>query len=778
MAPSVKDLENPVPASTPAIPSANVAKPTQEAAPRPQPVPLEVAVSVNGARTIEGSDKREPFSESTKTVLVFANGAVIRLGSNVAAGQLLFVTNEKTKKEVVCQVVKSKNYGNVTGYVELEFTEPVPGFWGVRIPADSVPVPAAPKAPVAPRPVAPTATVTPAPGAPKVVAPAPASSVPPIHPAAPAPIPVVPPAKPAVAPPAPVDNTVVRPWPEVAKPAVPQPVPVAHESKPAPVVRPVATTPPPPVTPPPHAPVNENSLSAQLASQFSALVGTELKAAPSHAVAPETTKPAAPQKADPTTEELRQQAARLQEQLSSLLFREAASDKGPAPAAVQSSNSPAPIAAAPTVVSSPVPAKPPAVVPEAMHPPVVKEVIKEAAKEVASAKPEAVVMPIRVAPVAPPVAEIKTPLVVSKAASISLPVEEVRIPSWLAPLARETETTKEALSTLQSSSTTASEEPSYKTSDELAAEGAVDSSKSESVVLGGQLLGGPESTDAETSPANPSKGLKYGLIAAGVILVAGAAWYSQQPGNFITATLFPSLIGHNSPAASAKPATKPDAVVTAPAPVVIQNSTTTSAPTSFTNTPRVATNAPANVPPVESARNPNPVATPDATKTANNAAHAAAPVEIPKKPAFGEVKLATPNVNRKTGNANNDSAPAIDAAEVPAAGDPLMGLTASNGNGPSAPLPIGGDVKAAHLLKSIPPIYPPAARSQRISGDVQLDALIDAAGNVTTVKVISGPTLLHQAAISAVKQWKYAAAQLDGKPTSMHLTVTVQFRLQ
>jgi hypothetical protein len=101
-----------------------------------QPVALEVAVTVNGARTVEGSDKREPFSESTKTVLVFGTGAVIRLSSSVAPGQLLFLTNERTKKEVVCQVVKSKNYRNVSGYVELEFTEQVVGFWGMRFPTD------------------------------------------------------------------------------------------------------------------------------------------------------------------------------------------------------------------------------------------------------------------------------------------------------------------------------------------------------------------------------------------------------------------------------------------------------------------------------------------------------------------------------------------------------------------------------------------------------------------------------------------------------------------
>src|ERR1700731_2336424 len=102
---------------------------------RTQPVALEVPVTVNGARAVAGSEKREPFSESTKTVLIFGHGAVVRLSSSVAPGQLLFLTNEKTKKEVVCQVVSSKNYRGMSGYVELEFTEPVSGFWGMRFPA-------------------------------------------------------------------------------------------------------------------------------------------------------------------------------------------------------------------------------------------------------------------------------------------------------------------------------------------------------------------------------------------------------------------------------------------------------------------------------------------------------------------------------------------------------------------------------------------------------------------------------------------------------------------
>src|SRR5882757_5227990 len=102
---------------------------------KPQPAAAEIPVTVNGARAVAGSDKREPFSENTQTVLVFLNGAVIRLSSPVSPGQLLFLTNGATKKEVVCQVTKSKTYSSASGYVELEFTEASPGFWGMRFPS-------------------------------------------------------------------------------------------------------------------------------------------------------------------------------------------------------------------------------------------------------------------------------------------------------------------------------------------------------------------------------------------------------------------------------------------------------------------------------------------------------------------------------------------------------------------------------------------------------------------------------------------------------------------
>jgi protein TonB len=46
------------------------------------------------------------------------------------------------------------------------------------------------------------------------------------------------------------------------------------------------------------------------------------------------------------------------------------------------------------------------------------------------------------------------------------------------------------------------------------------------------------------------------------------------------------------------------------------------------------------------------------------------------------------------------------------------------------------------------------------------------------MKVVSGPVMLQQAAMDALKQWKYKPATLNGNPVSMHLLVTIQFRLK
>jgi len=101
--------------------------------PKVNAVAREVPVKITGARVIAG--ERDLFAESTTTVLVFEKGGVIRLTAAVTPGQLLFLTNEESKREVVTQVTRKRDHRPTECYVELEFTEPAPGFWGMEFSA-------------------------------------------------------------------------------------------------------------------------------------------------------------------------------------------------------------------------------------------------------------------------------------------------------------------------------------------------------------------------------------------------------------------------------------------------------------------------------------------------------------------------------------------------------------------------------------------------------------------------------------------------------------------
>jgi TonB family protein len=101
------------------------------AVPRPNPVALEVLVSVTGARA-NGSASRELFTEDTKTVLVFPDGAVIRLAAEVSPGQLLFLTNKRSAAEVVCKVMHLRPYQPGVSYADLQFTEEKKRFWDMN----------------------------------------------------------------------------------------------------------------------------------------------------------------------------------------------------------------------------------------------------------------------------------------------------------------------------------------------------------------------------------------------------------------------------------------------------------------------------------------------------------------------------------------------------------------------------------------------------------------------------------------------------------------------
>ncbi|GAC1639954.1 MAG: hypothetical protein NVS9B14_21270 [Candidatus Acidiferrum sp.] len=642
--------------------SAAPVAPANATQPKVQPVALEIAVTVNGARTVEGSDKREPFSETTQTVLVFGNGAVIRLNSNVAAGQLLFLTNEKTKKEVVCQVVKSKNYRSVSGYVELEFTEPAVGFWGMRFPSDRVStVPAAPVKPAAPAVTSSAKTVVP---------------------------------------PAPVSIG----WPAAST------VPVNA------------------------SPVVVEKISTPVATNASA---------------------------DSASEELRKQAARLQEQLSSMQFEETT--------------------------------KPAQGVGE------VAAIAATSAKVLEIAKAELPAAVAEVPPISKTVETVEFSSAPKQKAATSLHDEEVKIPAWLEPLARNAVVTPVPASSTPAPSVTPQDAPSLVALTEVPIDAAHDldsqvAGESEEFGIKISEPGATESSEpstprfnadlfqlsgdsTESTSSGSKKGLWIGAIAATVLFAAGGGWwYTQQSGlasanNSDTSRAVDST-GALSPepeqkylaSTSTPPTTK---AFSAPSPVMAAQ------PVS------VEKEKPSASPATEVQKIPS---TRETSKplagAASTAGKASEPVGDTHKTSFSKLHLAAPKVKgTKATQGAGENEPGITVESNATSGSMNGGLSASHA-GPTAPVPVGGEVKPVQLLSAVQPVYPQMARSQRVSGDVKIDALIDENGRVTGMKVVGGPVLLHQAAMDALRQWKYRPATLDGKAVAMHLVVTIQFRLQ
>lgn len=73
-----------------------------------------------------------PVREETRTVVVFSQGAVVRLSANIAVGEMVVLTNQRTGADVLCRVVAVKAQPGIQNYVDLEFTQRAPGFWEGR----------------------------------------------------------------------------------------------------------------------------------------------------------------------------------------------------------------------------------------------------------------------------------------------------------------------------------------------------------------------------------------------------------------------------------------------------------------------------------------------------------------------------------------------------------------------------------------------------------------------------------------------------------------------
>lgn len=90
---------------------------------------------------------------------------------------------------------------------------------------------------------------------------------------------------------------------------------------------------------------------------------------------------------------------------------------------------------------------------------------------------------------------------------------------------------------------------------------------------------------------------------------------------------------------------------------------------------------------------------------------------------------------------------------------------------------VSADIMAGMLQQKTDPVYPPVALAARISGTVVLQATITEAGIIDDLSVVSGPDLLQQAALTAVKTWRYQPYMVNNEPVKIHTTINVVFSL-
>jgi protein TonB len=283
----------------------------------------------------------------------------------------------------------------------------------------------------------------------------------------------------------------------------------------------------------------------------------------------------------------------------------------------------------------------------------------------------------------------------------------------------------------------------------------------------------PAVAEAEGESA-PSKSTNWFLVVAGLaaalIAAVGAAFYFH---------LIP-MSKSNSRAESASPAIispVTNSVAAAAAAVGNTNSSAASAPVNQYAQQPVA--APASAAAVNSPVSNVHVIEP-APASGNRAPQISAPMNqksAKTMPDMSATLTAHPVSAQRASSVDADAAPTVGGGSS-ISGELEQMASAADVAPPPAPAPpvkIGGDVHAPQLLSSVMPIYPPMARSSGIVGNVVVQASISATGAVVSTKVISGPAVLRQAAVDAMRRWKYRPATLNGLPVSVEVTVTMAF---
>jgi len=279
-----------------------------------------------------------------------------------------------------------------------------------------------------------------------------------------------------------------------------------------------------------------------------------------------------------------------------------------------------------------------------------------------------------------------------------------------------------------------------------------------------------EATGEAAKPRNTGLMIATG-IAAALAVAAGVAYYLRN--RPFTHAVTPS------PAAPF--------VVTTPRPANT-TSNVTSAPKAQPG-PAVVPSVPspssaASVPPaVVHATEVTPAKQPKAQAIVPSqpAGEAKPKAQSPAPDMFGALN-AHPVTSRHSSAADAIAAPSLDAGL--GTSGPSAGLSGGMGGEAAppppqpavgSPAPSGGVIKPPKLIYAPVPVYPSIARQAGAQGTVVVEATVGVDGKVTNARVVSGPSLLRDAALDAVRGRKYQPSTLDGRPAPADISIAIQF---
>jgi TonB family protein len=728
-------------------------------------VQADVDVVVQGASHVSGAADggarrvSQPFVEQTSTAIVFAHGAVVRLAEIVTPGQILILRHGDSHEEAACRVVNVKASGTADSFVEMEFLQPAPAFWGaalespngskpLRAPAPRPrPVSEVHKAPATLKKVPPPSAALPNPPPPEITRSAPAAVARHVF-------------SKLLEVPAAIGEALARARPKIADSEIQtaSAAPVTEEHLPAVVDDARGSAKTAEVAAEPDPVIAANALDVVDASPvMSEPVIEAAEPAPvivgaAHAITEPASVTAEPEpvvsvpapevvEAAPVTADSVVVVAEAAP-VAAEVAPEVAEDAGLAASPAEIVAEPAPVPAAPATVA----AEP-------------AEIIAEAAPVVTALAPE-VLEAARVTDDPAPVSvepEIALPADTQSAAASksATPPSEKAPPTSLEELRR-------AVAPVRAK---APPKPVPVLTSKL----PISAARPAVATASGVVLGGDKAFAWSKESASRKSRVGTIAVAAAVILglAAGAGFYHWQQVTRSDA---------NVAAATQPPASDPTATPDANA----TNSVAPAAPVTSATTPSAGYSAPPSAAQTKTK-------TPGGTQPGSNAGStapapqsAAPPEETPQfveGPEVAEMRMSKPTA---AAHSTNQVAPSI-TADVPngAEGASAGGiLSESDSSGPAAPLTrTSTGAQQPRLISAPAAVYPFGAREEHVQGDVAVDILIDETGKVTTMTVISGPTLLRPAALDALRRRKYAPAMLDGKPIPAHVVVITHFQL-